>query len=147
MVDVGHKAPTDRRAVAQAFVRMCGETVSLLRGGGVPKGDALAVARVAGIMAAKETSRLVPLAHPLPLTRVAVDVRLEDEGARITTTVETHARTGVEMEALTGASVAALALYDMCKAVDKAMVISDVELLCKEGGVSGTWGREPSREA
>jgi cyclic pyranopterin monophosphate synthase len=146
MVDVAGKPITHRRAVAGAFVRMRTETLAMIAEGTVPKGDVLAVARIAGIMAAKRTSDLVPLCHPLPLTHVAVDLEAEADGVRITATAETDAKTGVEMEALTAASVAALTLYDMCKAVDRGMVVTDVALQSKEGGASGMWIREEESE-
>ena len=150
MVDVADKAVTHRRAVAGAFVEMCPETLALIVGGTAKKGDVLAAARIAGILAAKRTSDLIPLCHPLSLTRVSVELGPGDDSARpgiaITTTAETDGKTGVEMEALTAASVAALTVYDMCKAVDRGMVISDVRLLSKEGGKSGTWTREEQGE-
>jgi cyclic pyranopterin phosphate synthase len=130
MVDVGAKPVSRRRAVASARVRMAPATGRLLRG--LPKGDALVTAQLAGIMAAKRTAELIPLCHPLPLTRIDVEVVAYDAGAEITATVETTAQTGVEMEALTAASVAALTVYDMAKAVDKEMVIEDVKLLEKQ---------------
>ncbi len=142
MVDVGAKPVSRRRAVASAHVRMAPATVQLL--GELPKGDALVTAQLAGIMAAKRTAELIPLCHPLPLTRIDVDVAAAPEGVEITATVETTAQTGVEMEALTAASVAALTVYDMAKAVDKAMVIDDVRLLEKTGGVGST---EPPQRA
>ena len=129
MVDVGPKPVSRRRAVASAKVRMAPATVQLLRE--LPKGDALVTAQLAGIMAAKRTAELIPLCHPLPLTRIDVDVVPAAEGVEITATVETTAQTGVEMEALTAASVAALTVYDMAKAVDKEMVIEDVKLVEK----------------
>ena len=129
MVDVGGKELSRRRAVARAEVRMAPETARILRE--LPKGDALATAQLAGIMAAKRTAELIPLCHPLPLTRIDVDVAAIDEGVEITATVETAAQTGVEMEALTAVSVAALTVYDMAKAVDKAMVVEDVKLVEK----------------
>jgi len=128
MVDVGHKPSQRRRAVARAVVRMAPETVARLRS--LPKGDALATAQVAGIMAAKRTSDLIPLCHPLPLTHVAVVLELADAQVEITATAETTAQTGVEMEALTAASVAALTVYDMAKAVDRGMTFG-VELVEK----------------
>ena len=129
MVDVGSKPLSSRRAVAHAEVRMASETAARLRA--LPKGDALAAAQLAGIMAAKRTSELIPLCHPLPLS--AVDVRLEvgDDRVEITASAETTAQTGVEMEALVAASVAALTVYDMAKAIDKGMVVGDVRLLAK----------------
>ena len=129
MVDVGGKPLSHRRAVAQAFVRMAPATARQLRE--LPKGDALTTAQVAGIMAAKRTSELIPLCHPLPLTNVAVTFEVGDDAVEIVAVAETTAQTGVEMEALTAASVAALTLYDMAKAVDSAMVIGDVRLLEK----------------
>jgi cyclic pyranopterin phosphate synthase len=129
MVDVGGKPASRRRAIASARVRMAAATAQTLRE--LPKGDALVTAQLAGIMAAKRTAELIPLCHPLPLTRIDVDVAAQDDGVGITATVETTAQTGVEMEALTAASVAALTVYDMAKAVDKAMVIEDVKLVEK----------------
>ena len=128
MVDVGAKPAQRRRAVARALVRMAPATAARLRA--LPKGDALTTAQIAGIMAAKRTSELIPLCHPLPLSHVAVDVQLHEDGVQIVASVETTAQTGVEMEALTAASVAALAVYDMAKAVDKQMSFS-VELVEK----------------
>ena len=142
MVDVAGKAVTHRRAVASAFVRMLPATLAMIVEGRVPKGDVIAVARVAGIMAAKRTSDLVPLCHPLPLTHATVDFEPAEDGVRIISVAETDGKTGVEMEALTAAAVAALTLYDMCKAVDRGMVVTDVMLLSKEGGRSGAWTRE-----
>jgi cyclic pyranopterin phosphate synthase len=142
MVDVSGKAVTLRRAVATARVRMEPATLELITSGRAAKGDVAATARIAGIMAAKRTSDLIPLCHPLPLTRVSVEIEPEGDSAlRVTATAETEARTGVEMEALTAASVAALTVYDMCKAVDRGMIIQDVGLQSKEGGASGTWTR------
>jgi cyclic pyranopterin monophosphate synthase len=129
MVDVGGKPPARRRAVARAFVRMRPETAARLDD--LPKGDALAAAQLAGIMAGKRTAELIPLCHPLPLTHLDVRVEVEDGGVAIEAAAETTAQTGVEMEALTAASVAALTVYDMTKAVDKQMVIEDVRLLEK----------------
>lgn len=145
MVDVADKDVTRRRAVARGRVRMAPATVRLLAEGGLAKGDALATARIAGIMGAKETARLIPLCHPLPLTHVAVELQADEAGGaiEITATAETVARTGVEMEALTAASVAALTVYDMAKAVDKAMVIEAIRLVAKEGGRSGVVVRDP----
>lgn len=144
IVDIGDKAVTRRRAVAQA--RLTGEatTIATILDGGLKKGDALAVARVAGIMAAKKTSDLIPLCHPIPLTKVSVEI--EGDGATsilILATAETTGQTGVEMEALTAASVTALTLYDMAKAIDRAMVISDLCLVEKSGGKSGDFVRTP----
>jgi cyclic pyranopterin phosphate synthase len=129
MVDVGDKPQSRRRAVARGSVRMAPETARRLRE--LPKGDALAVAQVAGIMAAKRTSELIPLCHPLPLTHVDVSLEVGDAGVEITATAETTAQTGVEMEALTAVSVAALTVYDMAKAIDAEMTVSDVSLVEK----------------
>lgn len=141
MVDVARKAETHRRAVAGAVIRMKPETLAMIVEGHAPKGDVFAVARVAGIMAAKRTSEVIPLCHPLSITHASVDLEPVAEGVRITATVETDGKTGVEMEALTAASVAALTLYDMCKAVDRGMTVEGLGLLSKEGGKSGTWKR------
>jgi len=140
MVDVGDKDVTARVAVATGRVLVSAEVVRLLRGDGVPKGDALGVARVAGIMAAKRTPDLVPLCHPLAISGVTVDLEVHDDAVAITATVRTTDRTGVEMEALTAVSVAA-PVVDMVKAVDKAAVITDVRIESKSGGKSGTWER------
>jgi len=129
MVDVGSKPASRRRAVARATVRMAPETAGRLRS--LPKGDALTVARIAGIMAAKRTSDLIPLCHPLPLSLVEVELEVASDGVEITTAAETTAQTGVEMEALVAASVAALTVYDMAKAIDKQMVVSEVVLVEK----------------
>jgi cyclic pyranopterin phosphate synthase len=129
MVDVGGKPLSRRRATARALLTMAAETASGLRE--LPKGDALTTAQVAGVMAAKRTSELIPLCHPLPLTSIDVQVRVVDEGAEVVATVETTAQTGVEMEALVASSVAALTLYDMAKAVDDSMTLSEVRLLEK----------------
>ena len=142
MVDVAAKDVTHRRAIAQALVRMQPETLAMIVEGRAPKGDVFAVARVAGITAAKRTSDLVPLCHPLSLTHASVDLEPVDEGVLVTATVETDGKTGVEMEALTAAAVASLTLYDMCKAVDRGMTVDGLRLLRKEGGKSGTWTRE-----
>lgn len=143
MVDVSAKADTDRVAVAKGSVIMAPETLKLIQDGGAKKGDVLAVAQLAGIMAAKRTSELIPLCHPLPLT--SVEVRLECDAARnavdITATCRTTGKTGVEMEALTAVSVAALTVYDMCKAADRAMVLTDIRLQHKSGGKSGSYDR------
>jgi cyclic pyranopterin phosphate synthase len=141
MVDVTAKDVTAREAVATGQVSVSPEVVGLLRGEGVPKGDALAVARLAGIMAAKQTPALIPLCHPLALSGVTVDLEVRDESVDITATVRTTDRTGVEMEALTAVSVAALTVVDMVKAVDKAAVITDVRVEAKSGGRSGDWSR------
>ncbi|MEM1432875.1 MAG: cyclic pyranopterin monophosphate synthase MoaC [Pseudomonadota bacterium] len=141
MVDVSGKATTARRAAARAFIEMAPETLRLIAEGTLPKGDVLAVARIAGIQGAKRCSDLIPLCHPLPLTKVTVDLVPQATGVEIRTECRVSGQTGVEMEALTAASVAALTLYDMCKAVDRGMRISTVELLEKEGGRSGRWVR------
>ena len=139
MVDVGDKAVTKREAVARGFVSMLPETLALITGGKVEKGDVLATARLAGIMAAKQTSQLIPLCHPLPLSRVTVELSpdADHDGVAIESSVRTEGRTGVEMEALTAVSVAALTVYDMCKAVDRGMRIQSVRLAKKSGGQSG----------
>ena len=143
MVDVSTKVETLRKAVASAFVRMKPETLALIQAGGVEKGDVFATARIAGIMAAKRTPELIPLCHPIPLTFVSVELAaVPPDGVRITATVEAMYKTGVEMEALTAASVAALTVYDMCKAVDRSMQIERVQLEHKSGGKSGTYQRE-----
>ncbi len=131
MVEVGLKPVVARRAVAEATLVCAAATIRLLQAEALPKGDVLAVARVAGIQAAKQTPALIPLCHSLPLDGVSVDFRVMARGVRVTCAVHTHARTGVEMEALTGACTAALALYDMCKAVDKSMRIEDVRVVEK----------------
>ena len=138
MVDVGEKPVTARGATAQAHVRMGSDALAALAGG-APKGDVLAVARVAGIQAAKRTGELIPLCHPLPLDGVSVDIATQADGVRIEATARCTGRTGVEMEALTAATVAALTIYDMLKSVDRGMVIEDVRLLAKSGGRSGEW--------
>jgi cyclic pyranopterin phosphate synthase len=141
MVDVAGKAISHRRAVAGAVVHMRGETLAMIVEDRVPKGDVFTVARVAGIMAAKRTSDLIPLCHPLALTHASVEFEPVGDGVRIRATVETNGATGVEMEALTAAGVAALTLYDMCKAVDRGMTVDGLGLLLKEGGKSGRWLR------
>jgi len=143
MVDVGSKHVTDRRAVARAVVRMSVETAALVQSGNAPKGDVIAVARVAGIMAAKRTADLIPLCHPLPLSFVDVTASIDTHEGAVTVTAEarTTAQTGVEMEAMTAASVAALTVYDMVKGVERGVVLEAVELLEKSGGKSGTWRR------
>jgi cyclic pyranopterin phosphate synthase len=144
MVDVGEKAQTQRVARAEARVRMARATLELILDEAAPKGDVLGVARVAGIMAAKRTSELIPLCHPLPLDVATVDITTDGElpGLRIIAEARVTGRTGVEMEALTAASVTALTVYDMCKAVDRGMEIVAVRLLEKSGGRSGHWIRE-----
>jgi cyclic pyranopterin phosphate synthase len=141
MVDVGNKPETDREARAEAWVRMSEQTLSLIDSGGHRKGDVIAVARIAGIQAAKRCAELIPLCHPLMLTGIDVDITLDKPGNRvhILTACRLKGSTGVEMEALTAASVAALTIYDMCKAVDRGMVIEGVRLLHKSGGRSGEW--------
>ena len=140
MVDVSDKADAVREALAEAFVEMLPATLALIQAGGMPKGDVLAVARTAGIMGAKQTSTLIPMCHPLPITGVTLDLQpAGDSRLRITATVKTTGKTGVEMEALTAASIAALTVYDMCKAVDKGMRIEGLRLLEKRGGKSGDW--------
>lgn len=141
MVDVSDKAVTARTATASGRVLVSAAVVALLRGEGVPKGDALGVARVAGIMAAKQTPALVPLCHPLAISGVTVDLDVEDDAVAIRATVRTTDRTGVEMEALTAVSVAALTVVDMVKAVDKGAVITDIRVETKTGGRSGEWSR------
>lgn len=144
MVDVGDKEVTSRTATAAGVVLLSPECVAALRDDAVPKGDALAVARIAGIQGAKRTPELVPLCHPLPISGVVVDCEVVDHGVEITATVRTTGRTGVEMEALTAVSVAALALVDMIKAVDREARISDVRVMAKAGGRRGSWVREES---
>lgn len=143
MVDVTDKAVTSREAVAEALVRMLPQTLQMIVAGGHPKGDVFAVARIAGIQAAKKTSDLIPLCHPLMLTSVKLELAAEgDDCVRIQARCKLAGQTGVEMEALTAASVAALTLYDMCKAVDRGMVIESIRLLEKSGGKSGTFKAE-----
>ena len=142
MVDVGDKPETSREATAECFVRMAPATVRAVREASVAKGDALGVARVAGIMAAKRTPDLIPLCHPLPLTSVRVDLEVGDEGVRIEATARVTGHTGVEMEALTAAAVAGLTLIDMVKSLEKGVSIERVRLLRKSGGRSGEWRRE-----
>lgn len=143
MVDVTAKAPTDRIAKAQARITMQADTLKLIRDHAVSKGNVLETARIAGVMAAKQTATLIPMCHPLNLTHVQIDFFPEPEAAaiRIEALVRVTASTGVEMEAFTAASVAALTIYDMCKAYDRAMAITDIFLLEKSGGKSGTWQR------
>jgi cyclic pyranopterin phosphate synthase len=142
MVDTSAKEATARRAVASARVLMAKETVAAVRAHRTPKGDPLETARLAGIMAAKRTADLIPLCHPLPLTHVEVRAQLRADGVHLEAEAATHAQTGVEMEALTAVSVAALTIYDMCKALDKAMTITDVRLESKTGGKSGDYARK-----
>jgi cyclic pyranopterin phosphate synthase len=141
MVDVTGKVQTRRTARAEAFVEMSAATLKLLRQNALPKGNPLETARIAGIQAAKRTSDLIPLCHPLPLTHVDVDITLARGGVRLESTATTKAETGVEMEALTAAAVAALTLYDMCKAVEKGITIREIRLVEKVGGKSGHWMR------
>lgn len=139
MVDVGGKAETQRLAVASGRIRMSAEALAAIRDGNAPKGDVLAAARIAGIMAAKKTAELIPLCHPLALDAVTVDFAFEDNAVRVTARASLTGRTGVEMEAMTATSVALLTIYDMAKALDKGMVIEDVRLIEKHGGKSGAW--------
>ncbi|MBC2666400.1 cyclic pyranopterin monophosphate synthase MoaC [Novosphingobium flavum] len=139
MVDVGGKPQTARVAVASGRITMSPPALAAIRDGAVPKGDVLAAARIAGIMASKKTAELIPLCHPLALDAVTVDFAIEDDGVRATATASLTGRTGVEMEAMTAVSVALLTIYDMAKAIDKAMVIGDVRLVSKSGGKSGPW--------
>lgn len=144
MVDVSAKADTAREALAEGFVVMRPETLALVLEGGLPKGDVIAVARTAGIMGAKQTSALIPMCHPLPITGVTVDIEpAGDDRLRVAAGVRTTGKTGVEMEALTAVAVAALTIYDMCKAVDRAMRVEGVRLLEKHGGKSGDWVADP----
>ena len=143
MVDVSDKADTTREATAEGFVLMLPTTLALIEEGGLPKGDVIAVARIAGIMAAKRTSDLIPMCHPLPVTGVTVDLeRAGIDRLRIQARVKTTGKTGVEMEALTSVTVAALTVYDMCKAVDRGIRIEGIRLLEKRGGKSGEWRAE-----
>lgn len=143
MVDVSAKAVTERSATAEGFVRMAPATLDLILSGQSPKGDVLTTARIAGIMAAKRTSELIPLCHPLPLTQVTVDFApaREPAGLRVEATAKIEGKTGVEIEALTAVAVACLTLYDMCKAVDRGMEFSGIRLIEKTGGKSGTFRR------
>ena len=148
MVDVGRKLSTDREALVEGFIFMQRETLDMIVDGTAPKGDVLAVARVAGIMAAKRTSEIIPLCHQLNLTHIGVEMEPVDYtgeggrcGIRVTTSCSVNAQTGIEMEALTAASVTCLTIYDMCKAVDRGMEIGPIRLLRKEGGKSGLWER------
>ena len=141
MVDVGAKDETHRIAIASGIIRMKPETLAIVQSGNAKKGDVLGIARIAAIMGAKRTSDLLPLCHPLALTRVAVDFNIEDglSGITCTAQVETFGKTGVEMEALTAVQIGLLTIYDMCKAVDRGMVMTDVSVLEKHGGKSGNW--------
>ena len=139
MVDVAGKPVTAREAIATGRITMSREAVTAIREGAVRKGDVLATARIAGIMAAKKTADLIPLCHPLPLTRVSIDLAPDETGITATSTAATEGKTGVEMEALTAVSVALLTIYDMAKALDKGMTIGDIRLVSKTGGKSGDW--------
>ena len=139
MVDVGGKAVTAREAIASGRITMSAEAAAAIGAGTAKKGDVLAVARVAGIMAAKRTSDLIPLCHPLPLTKVEIDLVVDETGVTATATASTEGKTGVEMEALTAATVTLLTIYDMAKAIDKTMVLGDIRVLAKSGGKSGNW--------
>jgi cyclic pyranopterin monophosphate synthase len=141
MVDVSAKADTVREAVAEGRITMSVEALTAIREGSAKKGDVLATARIAGIMAAKKTSELIPLCHPLLLSKISLDFAFENDGIRATALVRLTGQTGVEMEAMTAVSVALLTIYDMAKALDKAMVIGDIRLLTKTGGKSGEWKR------
>jgi cyclic pyranopterin phosphate synthase len=145
MVDVSAKDVTDREAVAEGRITMSAETLDLIQSGGHRKGDVLGIARTAGIMGAKKTSELVPLCHPLMLTKVSIELELEPWSSSVlcTATTRTTERTGVEMEALTAVQVTLLTIYDMCKAVDRAMEMQDIRLVHKSGGKSGEWSRPP----
>ena len=145
MVDTTEKPITDRRAIASGRVLMSAATVAAIRAHQTPKGDPLETSRLAGIVAAKRTAELIPLCHPLPLTNVEVRAELQDAGVYIEAEVTTRAQTGVEMEALTAVSIAALTVYDMCKALDKAIEITDIRLESKTGGKSGNYQREENR--
>lgn len=142
MVDVSAKPVTTRTATASGFVRMSSETVQAIKDHTTPKGDPLEAARLAAIMAAKRTAELIPLCHTLPLNKVGVELQVEHDGVRITATAITDAKTGVEMESLTAVSVAALTIYDMCKAIDKGMVITQIRLESKTGGTRGDYTRQ-----
>ena len=142
MVDVGDKSVTTRRAVASGQISITDQTLAMIRDGGHKKGDVIQVAQLAGIMAAKKTPDLIPLCHPLSLSHVSVDISLIENGLEITAECRLDGKTGVEMEALTAVSVAALTVYDMCKAVDKAMVIGPIKLVHKSGGKSGDYNAD-----
>jgi cyclic pyranopterin phosphate synthase len=141
MVDVSGKAPTDRKANAAGFLRCAPATLDQVRAGSTPKGAVIQTAELAGVMAAKRTADLIPLCHPLPLTKVAVTIEIDDDlpGFRVESEIRTHGVTGVEMEALTAVSVACLTLFDMLKAIDRTMIIGGVEVTAKSGGKSGSW--------
>jgi cyclic pyranopterin phosphate synthase len=142
MVDIGEKPDTDRRAIARGLLRVSPETVALVRDGKTKKGDVIAAARIAGIMAAKRTSDLIPLTHPLPLTHLAVDIELTDLGLEIQALAATTGPTGVEMEALTAVAIAGLTLYDMLKSVERGARLTDIRLVEKTGGKTGTYTAE-----
>ncbi|MCK5359722.1 MAG: cyclic pyranopterin monophosphate synthase MoaC [Gammaproteobacteria bacterium] len=144
MVDVGEKAVTQRKATARGYIEMQPDTLKLIEQGDHKKGDVLGIARVAGIMATKRTADLIPLCHPLALTHVSVDFKIDSEQSRVVCelTSQTNGQTGIEMEALTGVQIALLTIYDMCKAVDRGMIMGNVRLLEKEGGKSGHWFSE-----
>lgn len=148
MVDVGEKSITTREAIAEGYISMQNETLALIIGGGHKKGDVLGIARIAGIMAAKKTSDLIPLCHPLMLSKVNIDLTTDEETLRVycRTTVACSGQTGVEMEALTATQIALLTIYDMCKAVDRGMIIDSVRLVEKKGGKSGHWISSRSNE-
>lgn len=139
MVDVSGKADTARQAIATGRIDMNAEAAQAIALGSAKKGDVLAVARIAGIMAAKKTSELIPLCHPLPISKIAIDLEVDTQGVSATATVKTRGQTGVEMEAMTAVSVALLTVYDMAKALDKGMIMRDIRLLEKSGGKSGDW--------
>ena len=147
MVDVGAKPVTERVAVAEGVIRMRPETLALILQGGHKKGDVLAVARVAGIMAAKKTAELIPLCHPIPITAIEVELTPDEKQSTVQchARVRTQAQTGVEMEALLAVEIALLTIYDMCKAVDRGMTLTDIRLLSKSGGRSGDWSRAPAK--
>jgi cyclic pyranopterin phosphate synthase len=142
MVDVGAKPDTDRRAIARGLLKVSPETLALVREGKTNKGDVIAAARIAGIMAAKKTSELIPLCHPLPLTHLAVDIEIHDDGLHIQALAATTGPTGVEMEALTAVAVAGLTLYDMLKSVERGAHLTDIRLVEKSGGKTGTYTAE-----
>lgn len=142
MVDIGGKVESQRVAIAAGRIRMSADALSAIRDGQVPKGDVLAAARIAGIMAAKKTAELIPLCHPLALDSVTIDFEIADGAVQVTASAALTGRTGVEMEALTATSIALLTIYDMAKAIDKGMVIADVRLIEKRGGKSGHWKAE-----
>ncbi len=148
MVDVGEKQPTQRQAVAEGRISMDNNTLAMIREGSHRKGDVLAIARIAGIMAAKRTAELIPLCHPIMLTRIAIEFDIDAENATIicSASTATTERTGVEMEALTAVQIALLTIYDMCKAVDRGMQMQMIRLLHKSGGKSADWNRQPTKQ-